>query len=88
MTLKVRKFADFREPAIRTVVTDEEPISMVIMRLFASSADGRRVLAWMLAETGKVTPRNAPECALREAEGARRFIAEVHEITNGSHVAN
>lgn len=61
---------------------------MVIMRLFAGSPDGLRVLRWMLSETSAPSAPNAEDRALREAEGARRFVAQVHGITTGSHVAH
>lgn len=85
MTPKARRFADFREPVIKRELSVEEPIERVVMRLFSGSPDGIRVLGWMLSRTAAVTPRNTPECALREAEGARRFIAEIHETVQGSH---
>lgn len=88
MTPKPRRFADFRLPVIQEPVSDQEPIERVIMRLFAGSADGIRVLGWMLSETGKPCPPNSKARALRHADGARTFVSEIHEITQGSHVAH
>lgn len=85
---KPRRFADFRQAPIQDTVSDEEPVEKTVMRLFAGSADGRRVLAWMLAKTSAPSAPNADDRALREAEGARRFVSLVHEITQGSHVAH
>jgi hypothetical protein len=81
----MRKFADFRQPVIQARATDEEPIERVVMRLFANSADGLRVLGWMLSETSAPCLPNAEDRALREAEGARRFVSRIHEITQGQH---
>ena len=86
MTPKPRKFADLRPHPLARPIENEEPIEKVVMRLFSSSADGLRVLGWMLTETGKCAVQNAPECALRENEGARRFVALIHQITQGSYV--
>ena len=88
MTPKPRKFADFRPHPLPSTSSPEEPVERVIMRLFAGSPDGLRVLGWMLAETAKCAQRNADDRALRENEGARRFVAQIHEITQGSHVPN
>lgn len=89
MTPKPRRsFADFRNPVVQITPSNEEPIERVIMRLFSGSADGLRVLGWMLAKTSAPSPPNAEDRALREAEGARRFVTQVHEITQGSHVAH
>lgn len=86
MTPKPRRFADFRPQPLPAPIHDQEPIDKVVMRLFAGSGDGLRVLAWMLAETGKTCTPNADDRALREAEGARRFIAEIHQMAQGSYV--
>ncbi len=88
MTHKVRRFSDFRQPIIPEPVSDQEPIERVIMRLFSGSPDGLRVLGWMLAQTSAPCPVNSEDRALREREGARRFVSELHEITKGSHVAD
>ena len=86
MTRSPRKFADLRGAPVTLVLTHEEPIDKVIMRLFTGSSDGLRVIAWMLNETAKPRPPNADDRALREAEGARRFVAEIQSMAQGSHV--
>jgi hypothetical protein len=65
----------------------EEPIEQVVRRLFCASTDGDRVLAWMIETAGRVTPPGASDCALREAEGARRFVANIRTLTQGDHAA-
>lgn len=84
MTRKPRRFADLRPQPIPDPIHDEEPIDKVVMRLFTASGDGLRVLAWMLGETGKTCQPNASDDALREAEGARRFVGTLHDMARGS----
>lgn len=74
-----RKWADLRGEGVIAPPSADEPIEQVLRRLFCATTDGQRVLAWMTDTANKVTPPQAPECALREAEGARRFVARLHE---------
>lgn len=74
-----RKWADLRAGVVTPPSSQDEPIEQVLRRLFCATTDGARVLDWMAETVGKVTPPNAPEAALREAEGARRFVAQLHE---------
>lgn len=79
-----RRFDSLRaRPAAPIGAGEQEPIESVIRRLFVTGADGPRVLAWMLEETGRTTPANCPEAVLREAEGARRFVEKVRNILGG-----
>lgn len=86
MTRSARKFADFRPPVLARPADSDEPVERAVMRLFSGSQDGIRVLGWMLSQTQKSSHPNAEDRALREAEGARRFVEQVHEIVQGSHV--
>lgn len=88
MDRKPRRWADVRgvvEPPAQA--NAEEPIEQVARRLFCASIDGQRVLNWMLETANRVTPPGAPDCALREAEGARRFVANIRALTQGDHAA-
>lgn len=79
-----RRFDSLRARPTAPITTGEqEPVESVIRRLFVTSADGHRVLAWMLEETGRATALNAPEPVLRDAEGARRFVEKVRGIIGG-----
>jgi hypothetical protein len=83
-----RKWSDMRgvveSPAQQTV---EEPIEQVLRRLFCATTDGQRVLNWMLEQSHAACPPGASDCALREREGARRFIANIRVLTQGDHAA-
>jgi hypothetical protein len=79
-----RRFDALRaRPAAPVSTGEQEPIESVIRRLFVTSADGHRVLAWMLEETGRTTALNAPEAVLRDAEGARRLVEKIRGIIGG-----
>lgn len=83
-----RKWADMRgvveAPAQKST---EEPIEQVLRRLFCATLDGQRVLDWMLETSHAACPPGASDCALREREGARRFIANIRVLTQGDHAA-
>lgn len=55
-----------------------EPIERVMRRCFAT-ADGERLLEWLIAEAFRVTSPNCSEAMLREAEGARRLVEKMRE---------
>lgn len=82
MTQPRRKWADMRgvveAPAQRLT---EEPIEQVMRRLFCATTDGQRVLNWMVETSHAACHPAATDAALREAEGARRFVARVREMT-------
>lgn len=80
MARSPRKWADLRTAEPPAPSSTDEPIEQVARRLFCATTDGARVLAWMAETANRVTPPQAPECQLREAEGARRFVAKLHEM--------
>lgn len=70
-----RKFDALRARPPATVASGEELIEARARRLFSSS-DGGEVLGWLLDRANRVTPTGASNETLREAEGARRFMAD------------
>ena len=82
MTRPPRRFSDLR-PAPLAAPTTDEPPQRTVQRLFATTDDGKRVLAWLIEQTSAPSPHNASDAQLREAEGARRFIARVHDMAAG-----
>jgi len=80
-----RKFSDLRPRAAARVLRTQEPIEDVVARLMACP-DGHRVLDWMLLEAQAPTPGSVPdERALRQAEGARKFIAKFNAMAEGTY---
>jgi len=66
-----------------SVASQEEPIDLVVRRLFLAGIDGPRVLAWMQDEVSKPTPLGCSEAVLREAEGSRRFVQRLIDMGRG-----
>ena len=80
-----RNFASLRaRPAVPISTGEEEPIESVIRRLFVTSGDGNRVLAWMMNETEGACALGSSEALIRDAEGARRFVAKVRSMIAGT----
>lgn len=69
-----RRFDNLRARAPQTVASQEEPIEAVIRRHLLVNVDGQRIVRWMLDKVQEPTPLNCSEAALRDAEGARRFV--------------
>lgn len=55
-----------------------EPIERVLARVLRTP-DGARLFEHMAAETQGPSPVNSEDRALREREGARRFVAQLRE---------
>lgn len=73
-----RTFESLRPQTTAPIVSEQqEPIESRARRLFRTGQDGPAVLAWLLERAQTVTPPGASNDTLREAEGARRFIAAV-----------
>ena len=84
MSSKPRRFDSLRARAPQPITSGEqEPIEKVIRRLFATGADGPRVMAWLMARADEVTPLNASEAVLRDAEGRRRLVQDIRRIVFG-----
>lgn len=70
-----RTFASLRGQTGRPAPADsDERIESKAARLF-ETPDGVDVLRWLLERANEVTPMGASNDTLREAEGARRFMA-------------
>lgn len=80
--MQPRRFDSLR--ASRTpqpsIASQDEPIELLVRRLFLTGLDGPRVLAWMQDEAGRPTPLGCSDAVLREAEGARRFVQRLIDI--------
>lgn len=83
MPPSIRTFRALRDGALPVEPTTE-PIERAIERLFRT-ADGPRVLAWIVETTHAPCPPVADDRALREAEGARRFASNLRRTALGDH---
>ena len=74
-----RRFDSLRAATARpaSIASQEEPIESVVRRHMLVSADGQRVLAWLVDEVTAATPLGCSEAALRDAEGARRIVQKL-----------
>lgn len=79
-----KTFASLRGRPAAPARAEEEPIELVFRRHMIASADGQRLLAWMRAEVEDATPINCSEAALRDAEGARRFVQKMLRMATAS----
>lgn len=80
-----RKFSDFRPKVRVEPASSEEPIEFCVQRLMAT-IDGRRFMEWMLEQAVNPCPGGHEDRALREAEGLRKFVANIRKMAEGDHV--
>jgi hypothetical protein len=61
----------------------EEPPELVLRRLFLTSQDGLKALAYLRVMVNQPLPPGSSNRALREAEGARSFLHKIDVILQG-----
>lgn len=76
-----RKWADLRPPAPVRTVQVEDPIETVVARL-AGTHDGRRLFEFLMEESLRPSPVNAPDSLVREADGARRLVDRLRDMAS------
>lgn len=85
MSRPPRKFSDLRSapPAPRAASEDESPGS-ILRRVFCTTQDGIKARAILAALAAAPLPPLSSNRALREAEGARSFLAKIDDMIKGS----
>jgi hypothetical protein len=58
----------------------EEPIETVVLRL-SSTPDGRRLFEYLMEKALEPVPVNVSEAQLREADGVRRMVQALRQMT-------
>lgn len=82
-----RKFSDLRpSAAIVRPTSQTEPPELILRRAFVGSSDGVQALAILRNMVATPCLPGAPNRALREAEGARNFVAKIEKLIQGQDV--
>jgi hypothetical protein len=75
-----RKWSDLRPTVVPPRPNVEEPIETVVLRL-SGTADGRRLFEYLMEKALEPVPVNVSEAQLREADGVRRMVQALRQMT-------